>query len=44
MVVALLTVKFVAGFVPKATAVAPVKLEPLSVTEVPAVPRPDRRG
>ena len=32
MVVALLTVKVVAGFAPKATAVAPVKLVPLTVT------------
>ncbi len=32
MVVALLTVNDVAGFAPKATAVAPVKLVPLTVT------------
>jgi hypothetical protein len=35
MVVALLTTKDVAGFTPKATAVAPVKLVPLTVTDVP---------
>ena len=35
MVVALLTMKDVAGFTPKATAVAPVKLVPLTVTAVP---------
>src|SRR5580704_1308864 len=35
MVVALLTTKDVAGFTPKATAVAPVKLVPLTVPAVP---------
>ena len=35
IVVSLTTVKLVAGVVPKSTAVAPVKLVPVIVTEVP---------
>ena len=40
MVVALLTVKFVAAVPPKATAVAPVKLVPLMLTVVPPTAAP----
>src|SRR5215470_5515866 len=38
MLVAEFTVKLVAGVAPKFTAVAPVKLVPVMVTEVPAAP------
>ncbi len=41
MVVAPLTVKFVAWVAPKATAVAPVKLVPLTVTGVPPAAAPE---
>ena len=41
MEVALLTVKVVAAVAPKATAVAPVKLVPVMVTEVPPAAGPE---
>ena len=41
MEVVLLTVKVVAAVAPKATAVAPVKLVPVTVTEVPPATGPE---
>ena len=40
IVVELMTMTLVAGVVPKSTAVAPVKLVPVMVTEVPPAGRP----